>query len=269
MKLPLNSIPPLTSASKLPLFAAGLAALVMPSSGAILLSDDFSGLASAGLNGTTPDITVGSTTWVADTQYGADGSALATTTRRAYLTLGSLIDDNRGNAGAIYTLSATLNVSSGTTTRWEAIGFWDEDAPANNFASTPSDGTAWMLRRDNSQIRVFRGPRTASGLTESTASPNNVVGTVDFRISLDLSDWNGTSNFGSVLYEAKLSADSLFTEIASGELDATNSTFRSVGLGGGDANAQISSFELSQIPEPSSLGLLGLAGAISLMRRKR
>jgi lysophospholipase L1-like esterase len=226
-----------------------------PDPGPVLFQDDFDGADGSPLDGTTPDVTQGSTAWVADAEYEADGSVLvnaANASRRAYLTLGGLIDDNRGNADAIYTLSATINVLPGSTGIWEAIGFWNQDAPGENFGSNPSNGSAWMLRRDNAQIRVFRGLRTANGITESAASPNNVAGTVDLQVVLDLTGWNGTDNWGSVTYSAKLTTDPAFTEIAAGELDASNSTFRAVGLGGGGVvAAQVSAFELSKIsPTP-------------------
>jgi lysophospholipase L1-like esterase len=217
----------------------------------ILFQDDFSGQVTAPLNGTTPDFTTASTTWVADTEYKANGAATTgQTSRRAYLTLGGLIDDNRGNPDATYTLSATLNVSAGLTGIWEAIGFWNENAPAENFGSSPSNGTAWMLRRDNAQLRVFRGTRTTNGITESTSTPNNLTGKVDLRVVLDLTSWNGTSSFGTVTYFAKLAAAPTYTEIANGALNATNSTFRAVGLGGGGVvAAKIDFFQLAKSPE--------------------
>ena len=249
-------------------------ALVGPLSAAVLFQDDFSGSGSTNLNGTTPDITQGTTTWVADTEYKADGTGTATATTntsiRAYLTLGNLIDDNRGNANALYTLSATFNVTStGTATIWHAFGFWDENAPTENFGSTPSDGTAWMLRRANADIQTFLGPRTSGGLTETGASPDDVAGTVDLQVVLDLTDWNGATNWGSVTYYGKLSSASTYNLIASGELGSTNSTFRAVGIGGGEAAGNFDFFQLSQIPEPSSIGMLGFAGAALLMRRRR
>jgi hypothetical protein len=97
---------------------------------------------------------------------------------------------------------------------------------------------------------VFRGTRTTNGLTESTSIPNNVTGKVDLRVVLDLTSWNGTSSFGTVTYFGKLATAPAYTEIASGPLNATNSTFRAVGLGGGGVvAAQVEFFQLAKSPD--------------------
>jgi hypothetical protein len=56
--------------------AAGLALLSGPIHGAtVLYSDDFSGDGTANPNATTPDTTIGTNTWSANTGIKADGSA--------------------------------------------------------------------------------------------------------------------------------------------------------------------------------------------------
>jgi hypothetical protein len=225
----------------------------------ILFQDDFSGAGTSDLNGTTPDVTIGTTTWTAVTDYAADGSVAAvprvSAGRAAYLPLGTLINENRGNADAIYTLSATLDVLDTGSATWEAIGFWPQVNPADNMFY--ENGNAWMLRRGNGDLRVFRGLSTANGIGENGASPNDVTGTVDLRIVLDLTSWDGATNYGTVTYSAKLTADTSYTEIASGPLDAANSSFGAVGFGGGEIAAQLSYFELAKgstaTPDPLQL----------------
>jgi hypothetical protein len=222
-----------------------LCTLTQAHSKEILFQESFSGAEDAPLNGSAPDVSRDSIVWVATPEYRANGSAVAgALTRHAYLNMGDLIDGNRGNPDALYTLTATIDVSPGTSTYWEGLGFWNEGAPEYNFASLSSRGTGWMLRRDNNQIRVFRGPKTANGIAESNIPPNSVPGSVDFKIVLDLTDWNGTDNWGDVSYFAKIAGGVDYTEIAAGELDATSSTFQAVGIGGGAVAAQIKSFEL-------------------------
>jgi len=240
------------------IFAAFLAGLALVASmdlaaADVLFHDDFSGLGTDLLNGTTPDVTVGSTAWVADSGYAANGAVSSAGERRAYLALGGLIDDNRGNADAIYTLSARVTVAAGSSAIWEALGFWPVSDPARNFYF--SDGVAWMLRRDNAQLRVFRGSSTANVLTESTSSPNNVQGEVDLQVVLDLTTWNGTSSYGTVTYFAKLPAEPTYTEVASGALGSANSSFRAVGFSGGSVNTQLSLLQLSQLSEPLQLSI--------------
>lgn len=225
-----------------------------PAKALTLFQDDFSGVSTDSLNGTTPDVTTDASAWVASAQYSANGTVSSgNENHRAYLALGDTIDDNRGQSDALYTLDVTLNVSSSDTTSWEALGFWTDAAPSGNFYS--KNGVAWMLRRANAELRVFRGLSTADTLTESTGSPNNTAGTVDLQVVLDLTTWDGSSNWGTVTYSAKLSAETTYTEIATGALDASNSSFRSVGIGGGDIAASVSWFELSQDVAPIQLSI--------------
>ena len=249
--------------------ALALSLVTGTATAAVLFQDNFSGLGTNPLNATTPDVTQGTTAWVSGAQYNADGSGVGTTAIRAYLTLGGLIDNNRGNADALYTLAATLEVGVGTSGQWHAIGFWNEDAPATNFASTPSNGTAWILRRNTADIQTFLGPRTANGLTETGASPDDIAGKVDLQVVLDLTDWNGTDNWGSVQYLGKLSSDSTYNLIASGELGATNSSFRAMGIGGGTQLGKFDYLELSQVPEPGSALLAALGGVFLVSRRRK
>jgi hypothetical protein len=90
---------------------AALAGLALASANAAtIFSDDFSGLATTNLHGTTPDVTTGGATWVASTApsaYKADGSS--TTTTEGSMTLAFTPVD-----GTVYTLDATFENISGS-----------------------------------------------------------------------------------------------------------------------------------------------------------
>ena len=240
----------------------------------ILFQDDFSGT-SADLNGTTPDITQAGATWAADGAYNADGTVVdsqRTGTLNNYnarLALGNLINDNRGNEDAIYTLDATFEVTgdSGDSAKWQALGFFFEDS-SKNFANGSVPGTSWMLRRYNNDIQAFLGPGNNGGLTETGAAPDDMAGEVDFQIELDLSAWDGVSDFGTATYRAKLSTGGTYHEMASGPLSDATDDFAYIVLGGGGVNANYSFFQLSQVgqaavPEPTSVLLLAI-GALGL-----
>ncbi len=226
-----------------------VALAVMPGTAdaTMLFQDDFSGSAGSALNGTTPDVTQAGAAWVADVGYMADGSA-SDGPRRAYLALGNLINANRGQPDAIYTLTARVNVNPSHTDEslWEGIGFWYVAAPATNFASSPAEGVAYMIRRGSSAIKAFRGTGTTNP-TDGTVSPHLIDGTLDLRVVLDLSAWNGSTQFGTVSHYAKLASDPDYVLIASGALNSTNSSFLTVGIGGGAIAADFSNFELSKL----------------------
>lgn len=211
----------------------------------ILFRDDFSGLGLNSLDGTKPDVTQGEATWIADPAYFSDGSAIKGS-RRAYLSLGNLVNEKRGQSDAIFTLTARvlLNPRHNNEMVWEGVGFWGDDQPAGgkNFANGRSH--AFILRRGNSKIRSFLGPGPKKE-TDGRQSPHGVDGMTDLRVVLDLRNWNGSTSFGTVTHLAKLATESEYERIASSDLDSNNSTFHAVGMSGGAILADYSWFELS------------------------
>lgn len=230
-------------------FALSLLASLSGTAGAtILFQDDFSGSGHLPLNGSALDVTQGGVAWVADEAYFADGSAGAGS-RRAYLPLGDLINDSRGSSDAVFTLTARLIVNPGTPNGklWEGIGFWRSTAPekGTNFADKSTQSAAFLIRRGNSAIRAFRGPGPKK-FTDAKDPLHKTDGAVDLRIVLDLTKWNGTTNFGTVSHYAKPSTELEYTQVASAALEATNSSFLAVGISGTAIQADYSRFELSK-----------------------
>jgi len=240
----------------------------------VLFYDDFGGSSTDALSGRTPTITTNDTTWTAHADFRADGTRVNSSNGSAHLSLGTLINANRGNADAIYTLTTTISVPEASATSWNGVGFWIEDSPPTDRSFADWDGgagVAFMLRRQNTEIRAFNGTRTNSSPTLTNVSPNNTsagTDTLDFRVVLDLTSWDGSSNFGTATYFAKFTSNANFVELGTGTLNSTNSSFGSVGFSNGFSNGSISSFELSQIPEPSA-ALLGGLGLLALLRRRR
>lgn len=226
----------------------------------VLYSDDFSGAAANNLHATTPDTTIGTNTWIAHTNWKADGSiaggvlAVAANDQSAFLAF-------TPTTGLIYTLTATLAKPTGTGNgMWAGIGFTNDTlgtAAGNNsqsfFAGTNA-ASPWMLYRTNvNEIAAFGGPLTANG--SGNLSPYTGAQTLTIVLDTTGLAWEaewfvGATSIHTFTYE-------------------TNPTISYIGLGReNDAGADFSSISLTVIPEPST-ALLGGLGMLALLRRRR
>ena len=104
----------------------------------VIFSDDFSGGATVDLNGTTPDVTTGGVTWVATSNYKADGSF--TLDAPATMTLAFTPVDGR-----VYTLDAQIEDLGGN--HWTQFGFGDGQPTAAIWTTR-----AWHLMRIASAV---------------------------------------------------------------------------------------------------------------------
>jgi hypothetical protein len=239
--------------------ATTLALLTIPAQAVtVLYSDDFSGDGTANLNSTTPDTTIGTNTWSANTNIKDDGSVAALTTnsdRAAGLAFTPTV-------GNVYTLSATLAAPTGGRTAsspWFAFGFTD----ALNTGSIPdATFTSWMLwRTDNAgttsgDINLFLGLGTGNGFSGNPVA-TGVTGTQTLSIVLDTTttlwsvEWfQGASSLGSMDYTANPTISNLFI------------------AGNAGTGFDIDTLSLTVVPEPST-ALLGGLGMLALLRRRR
>jgi hypothetical protein len=233
------------------LVRSGSAMLAISSASAatVLYFDDFSGDAADTLHATTPNTTIGSNTWIANTDWKADGSNSAGGAKNAFL-------EFTPTAGVIYTLTAILDkptVNGGSGSWWGAIGFTDTALTAATFWDGTNAAAPWMLYRANSNdIAAFGGLRTANG----SGNLSGYTGTQTLTIVLDTtgSAWKA---------EWFVGASSVFTHTY-----ATNPIINHVGIGTFNATTDFSSLSLSVIPEPTT-ALLGSLGFLMLFRRRR
>ena len=115
------------------LILAIVAMATITANAGVIFSDDFSGNATVDLNGTTPDVTTGGATWVATSNYKADGSF--TLDAPATMTLAFTPVD-----GLVYTLDAQIEDLGGN--HWAQFGFGNGQ-PTTDLWS----GRAWHLLR--------------------------------------------------------------------------------------------------------------------------
>jgi hypothetical protein len=169
-------------------------------------------------------------------------------------------------SGYIYTLSADVNTTSGNgnTARFITLGFAQSNGN-DQFGDPAVTGYGTMLVRENrgaAQGRSFPGSRAIGDYTnfETTA------GAQELRIVLDAQDGIST-NWTMAFYSDNGSGMTLRngpTKVDNGDYG----DIRYVGFTRLDGDGTVSNFELSVIPEPASLWMVGL-GMAALMGRRR
>lgn len=252
--------------NKLAICSMAVALVATSASAQTVVSESFGGLNSDPLNGTTADtfssaITTagGSSTWSAPTAgWNADGT-MTGNNGSAFLNLGSFINGAKGQADGVFTLSATVTVTGGS---WGSLGFLDSPTTGSNFTTT---GEGTWLYRDGGDLDIFG----EDGSSNSVEGPNVTAGSSQLlTLVLDLSDHDGTTNFGSVAF--------YLGTAESGSLEHTfeytsDRSFTAIGMTAtGTPQGSYSDLTLTQVPEPSAFALLaGCFGLTWVMLRRR
>ena len=259
--------------------SAGIGLASTASANTIIYQDSFSGSSSTPLNGSAPTTDNGpSTKWTANTYavWAANGS-----TDYALDQSGKLRDSAYlqfvPTSGQIYTLSATLTISSVDTSNGAAndfldIGFpgnieagnnplgdtstlntgWDWPANISNVSASP-----WVLLQGSGGGSYVTGPGTNGAGALSSAAAIGAANKIAIVLNTGSSAWtyqvfdNGTAVSPVVSF-------------------ATNPTITAVGLQNAGVIGTVSNFELasSPVPEPAALGLMA-AGAMGLLLMRR
>ena len=216
----------------------------------IQYSDNFSGDAEDNLHGTTPDTTTGGATWSAHENWKADGSIADATEgeHNAYLPFSP-------ETGWIYTLTVTLDKP---TKEFAAFGFTEGNAgvtSSGSFFGAGNNANPWFFYRSSGEINARAFPATGG-----SDDIGGYTGTQTLSIVLDT-----TETLWSVAWFDGVDSDPVHT------WDYTeNPTINWVGMGRQrGAGANLSSFELSVIPEPSTSALIGVValGLVAFRRR--
>ncbi len=223
----------------------------------VLYQENFGGLATNNLNGSTVDTDNSggfNTTWTAYSGYKQNGlMPSASVAQGAFLPFVPI-------AGNVYTLTATFTGvgPAGTSAAWYALGFGKamptnaETGAGNRFIEAPTMGRAWTLFRANNpnfptattnanQVQLGNAT-TGTGATQpwpSTAPFNG--GDVDIKIVLDTTPATWTADFF-----AKRPTDPTYVEVSTG---ATNLLAQDIGAIGftrttGTLSGNITKFEL-------------------------
>lgn len=240
----------------------------------IIVSESFGGGATV-LAGTTADTFAsgiaavgGSNTWNASSAFSANGTYSSGTSDAAYLVMGSYINDTKGTASGFFTLEGTVGLSVGTGADWAALGFFDQDlaGTGNAFYENNSGiGTAMFRRIDSNQADYYGGPGTYAAVNKANYSlGSGNSGSMTFKIELDLTDYNGSTNYGSVSFYRNGNATADTVIEFGGDRDISAIGFSQFGSGAGS----IANLTLTQVPEPGSLALISV-GIVAITRGRR
>jgi hypothetical protein len=239
--------------------------------------DNFDGAAAADLNGTTPD--VGANNWAAHTAFDANGLVTPVTGGS------SAVLPFTPAAGNVYTLTTSLRGVTGNT-NWFGAGFV-ESVPANpqasgndnRFISGATVGKAWMLFRGatspTAPLQSLRGDAASgtppAGVAVTWLGGFTPGGDIDLQIILDAAGGPGT---WKAQFFAKRPADASYTDVGGGALALLAEDIGGVGLAYSNTGISGSvvhfSLEVTPVPEPASVGMIGLGfAAVGLFVQRR
>jgi len=231
--------------------AVALCAAVGAQAG-ILFQDDFSGVSTNGLNGTTPDVTQAGATWVAsDAVFKADGSIVDSSNKGAWLAYAF-------EANKTYTLSA--DIISSAAADWIGFGFAQSVNAAGRHTEASVQGRAWLLTSEAGQ-QVFVGPRATNKVYDNEIITDTTSAFSTYTLTLD------TTDASDVLLSVNMGGTTVVDEESMGAFADLNPGSFGFSTDAGSAGT-IDNLSLSVIPEPATLGMVAaFGGGILFVRR--
>ncbi len=171
--------------------------------------------------------------------------------------------------GNVYRLSADVQTLSGN---WLALGYKTTGSASDGAPSSSGQGAApWALLTPSGGVQAFGGAGTGSQFLNGYIAPGG--GSIFHNIALEL-DTTGAQWKTTILVDGVVASAGAFTGT---HTYATNPAITGIFIGNGavhtvtqvNSAGSVKNLQLVVVPEPATLGLVGVAAAGALRRRRR
>lgn len=251
---------------------SGLLAQTPAQAATLLVSEGFGGANGTNLAGTSADtyhadlLTAGGTgNWAGSANVKADGAAYGNNVKVIYLDLGSYINDAKGDADAIFTLSALLGPNGserGSSLNWLSFSTSSSPAAGNNTTSIASIG----IDAQGDTIASSFGPGMAS-ITEAATTVGDHV--VSIELDFTAANYNGVTSFGKITLSDSVAGSLGSTTLTSDQSFSSIALYVAAGKNQGSrTDSRYDNLTLTQAPEPGSLALMAIGGLLIVRRRR-
>ncbi len=252
-----------------------VAGLCLSAQASVIYEDNFTGTGGSLLNGRTPDaVNTGGNTYTASTTLNLSTNASSTGWAVSTVAAGyAAIAMPTLTVNDTVIMTAVLRPRNSTANNWLGFGL-----QSDNTSGVGTTGTAWAylrggVRLNEGLVAIFSGPGPVSntyttvttpesgyqGINPSTMKITYAVSNGYMKVELGANTvWDGLIDYGGVDTPAPLTAIDHFGFAWNNQLTDTSTT-----------PGYFDSIKVEVIPEPATIGMLGLGALITFAIRRK
>ena len=179
---------------------------------------------------------------------------IASNNNTTWIDIGSFINNAKGQADGIFSVSASFS-GAPTSGSWFSLGFYTEPSAVSAGNANLEAG---ILFRNNGDLEGWSAQEGGIVAADFTSG----IDTDTIHVELDLSTWDNSTDFGTITFSAQgaSATHNLTSDFDWGAVGFVTSK---------NVLGSIENFEFSQIPEPSTYGIMVLASSLLFVIRRR